>query len=300
LRGRTIAIVQGEGAIISGPPETGIFANQDVMNSDRIAEALLEASEDDDVAAIVFRVSSPGGSVVASDQILTALRTARERGKPIVVSMGEVAASGGYYVSTYANEIVASPSTITGSIGVVGGKLIIGPAIDHYLSTNTETITVGSPMVEMFTSERPFNQAERAAFAGFIDRAYNGFLALVAEGRGMTPEAVRAVAGGRVWTGRQALERGLVDHLGGFSVAVGRARALAGIAEDDRVQLRFYPAPENPFESLERLFGTSAESAEALVRLNAALSDPRLQRALEAVREEDANVRARAETIDVR
>jgi protease-4 len=300
VRGRIIAVVQGEGAIVSGPEEEGFFSDEEAMNSDRIARALLEASEDEDVAAIVFRVSSPGGSVVASDQILTALRTARERGKHVVVSMGEVAASGGYYVSAYADEIVASPSTITGSIGVIGGKLIIGPAIDHYLSTNTETITVGSPLVEMFTSERPFNQAERAAFAAFIDRAYTGFLGLVAEGREMTPEAVRAVAGGRVWTGQQALERGLVDHLGGFSVAVARARALAGIAEDDRVQLRIYPAPENPFESLERLFGVSAEGAQALVRLNAALSDPRVQQALDALREEDANIRARADAIEVR
>jgi protease-4 len=153
--GRVIAVVQGEGAIVSGPEEHDIFSDESAMNSDRIAEALLEASEDEDVAAIVFRVSSPGGSVVASDQILAALRTAQERGKRVVVSMGDVAASGGYYVSAYADEIVASPSTITGSIGIFGGKLIIGPAFDHYLSTNTETVTVGSPMVEMLSAPLP-------------------------------------------------------------------------------------------------------------------------------------------------
>ncbi len=298
--GRVIAVVQGEGAIVSGPTEDGLFGEDTVMNSDKIAEALLEASEDENVAAIVFRVSSPGGSVVASDQILAALRVARERGKKIVVSMGEVAASGGYYVSAEADEIVASASTITGSIGVLGGKLIIGPAFDHYLSTNTETVTVGSPMVEMFTSERPFNQAERAAFAGFIDRAYTGFLNLVAEGREMTPEQVRAIAGGRVWTGQQALERRLVDHIGGFSVAVARARALAGIAEDARVQLRYYPEQENPFEALSTLFGASSESAEGLARLNAALSDPRMRRVLAAMREEEAGVRADSEAPTVR
>lgn len=298
--GRVIAVVQGEGAIVSGPEETDIFSDESAMNSDRIAEALLEASEDDDVAAIVFRVSSPGGSVVASDQILAALRTAQERGKRIVVSMGDVAASGGYYVSAYADEIVASPSTITGSIGVLGGKLIIGPAFDHYLSTNTETITVGSPMVEMFTTERPFNQAERAAFAGFIDRAYSQFLSLVAEGREMPVDRVRAIAGGRVWTGQQAREIGLVDHLGGFQVAVQRARALAGIDEDARVQLRFYPAAESPFEAFGKLFGASEESVEALVRLNAVLSDPRFARAMAALREEDANVRADSEAPRIR
>lgn len=298
--GRTIAVVQGEGAIMSGPDEGGgVFSDESIFNSDRIAEALLEASENDDVAAIVFRVSSPGGSVVASDQILAALRTARERGKHVVVSMGDVAASGGYYVSAYADEIIASPSTITGSIGVVGGKLIIGPAIEHYFSTNTETISVGSPMINGFTSERPFTPAEREAFAGFIDRAYTQFIGLVAEGREMTPEQVRAVAQGRVWTGQQALDRGLVDHLGGFHFAVQRARALAGIAEDDRVTLRFYPAEQNPFESLGRLFGASAESVQTLARLNAVLSDPRTQQALEALREEDANVRAEVDRFSV-
>jgi protease-4 len=297
--GRVIAVVQGEGPIISGPSQDGFFGEESMMNSDRIAQALLDASEADNVAAIVFRVSSPGGSVVASDQILAALRTAKERGKHIVVSMGDVAASGGYYVSAYADEIVASPSTITGSIGVVGGKLIIGPAFDYYFSTNTETITIGSPLVEAFTSERPFNQAERAAFSAMIDRMYAGFIGLVAEGRRMTPEQVRAVAGGRVWTGQQALEHGLVDHLGGFSVAIARARALAGIAEDDRVQLRFYPAPESPFEAFSSLFGASGESVEALMRINAALSDPRVREVLAAMREEDANVRAEAETVTI-
>ncbi len=298
--GRVIAVVQGEGAIVSGPVEDGFFSDEQAMNSDRIARALLDASEDENVAAIVFRVSSPGGSVVASDQILAALRTARERGKHVVVSMGEVAASGGYYVSAYADEIVASPSTITGSIGVVFGKLIIGPAFEHYLSSNTETITVGSPMVEGFTSERPFNQAERAAIDASIDRTYQEFLGLVAEGREIAPEQVRAMAGGRVWTGQQALERRLVDHLGGFQVAIGRARALAGIAEDARVQLRFYPAEENPFEAFGRLFGASAESVHTLARLNAVLSDPRAQRAIEALETDNASIRAEAESLEIR
>jgi protease-4 len=297
--GPVIAVVQGEGAIVSGPESHDIFSDESAMNSDVIAQALLDASEDENVRAIVFRVSSPGGSVVASDQILAALRTAKERGKHIVVSMGDVAASGGYYVSAYADEIIASPSTITGSIGVVGGKLIIGPAFDYYLSTNTETITVGSPMVEMFSTNRGFNQAERAAFSGFIDRAYQQFIGLVAEGREMTPEQVRAVAQGRVWTGQQALERGLVDQLGGFSVAVARARALAGIEEGERVQLRYYPTAENPFEAFGSLFGASSESVEALVRINAALSDPRMQRMMATMREEDANVRAETDRFTV-
>jgi protease-4 len=297
--GRVIAVVHGEGAIVSGPEEHDLFGDDSLFNSDRIAQALLDAAEDEDVAAIIFRVSSPGGSVVASDQILAALRTARERGKKVVVSMGDVAASGGYYVSAEADEIIASPSTITGSIGVVGGKLILGPAFDHYLSTNTETITVGSPMVEMFTTERGFNQAERAAFAGFIDRAYQDFIGLVAEGRDLSREQVREAAQGRVWTGAQALERRLVDRLGGFQVAVARARELAGIEADARVQLRYFPAQDNPFDSLGKVFGVSSEAAEGLMRLNAVLSDPRTQRAMAALREEDAGVRADSQRLDI-
>jgi protease-4 len=292
--------VQGEGAIVSGPEEHSLFGGDTQMNSDRVARALLDASNDANVKAIVFRVSSPGGSVVASDQILAALRTARERGKKVVVSMGEVAASGGYYVAAEADEIIAEPTTITGSIGVLGGKLIIGPAMEHYLSAHTDRITVGSPYVTMFSSDTPFSPAERAAFAGFIDRAYADFQGIVARGRHMTVEQVHAVAGGRVWTGQQALERHLVDHLGGFSVAVARARALAGIAQNSQVQLRFYPESENPFKAFGQLFGASSESAESMARVAAVLADPRVQRSLAAMREEDANVRAESQHVDIR
>ncbi|HWA00260.1 MAG TPA: signal peptide peptidase SppA [Caulobacterales bacterium] len=298
--GPVIAVVQGEGAIVSGPEEHDLFSDDQNMNSDIVSRALLEASEDNDVKAIVFRVSSPGGSVVASDQILNALRTARQRGKKVVVSMGEVAASGGYYVSAEADEIIAEPTTITGSIGVLGGKLIIGPAMEHYLSAHTETLQVGSPLVTMFSSDSGFTPAQRAAFAGFIDRAYAQFIALVANGRHMSVEQAHAVAHGRVWTGQQALERHLVDRLGGFSDAVARARELAGIDANARVQLKFYPEVKNPFAAIGRLFGASADEAEALARLNAALSDPRVARALAAMREEDAGVRAQAQHIEVR
>lgn len=298
--GPVIAVVQGEGPIVTGEAEPTIFGDDPMMMSDTISEALLDAARDENVRAIIFRVSSPGGSVVASDQILAALRTARERGKIVVVSMGEVAASGGYYVSTHANEIIASPTTITGSIGVVSGKLIIGDALEHYLSANTETISMGSPLVNMYSADRPFNQAERAAHAATVDRMYAQFIALVADGRGMQPAQVREVARGRVWTGQQALERGLVDYLGGFSVALARARELAGIEADAHVQLRFYPQEQNPFESFSRLFSTTGESVQALVRLNQMLSDPRMVRAMRAIREEEAGVRAEAAPMTVR
>jgi len=272
--GPVIAVVTGEGAIVSGPNEVSPFGDTSVMNSDVVAEALLDAADDDAVRAIVFRVSSPGGSVVASDQILHALRTAQERGKKVVVSMGEVAASGGYYVAADADEIVANATTITGSIGVFGGKVVIGPALEHYASIRSDAMSVGSPLVSMFSAERGFSNAERAAFAGFIDRAYQDFLQLVANGRGLTVAQAREAARGRVWTGQQAVSNRLVDHIGGFEVALTRARALAGLDADTQVQLRFYPTRKTPFEQFEALFGASAESARALAVIAQVASDP--------------------------
>ena len=297
-RGPVIAVVQGEGEIVSGLPDDSPFAST-VMNSDSVARAILDAAEDEDVRAIVFRVSSPGGSVVASDQILHAIRTAQEAGKRVVVSMGPVAASGGYYVSASADEIVANRTTITGSIGVVGAKITFGPALDHYFSVRTETVEVGSELSDWFSPARPFSQAERAAFAGMIDRMYTSFVGLVAEGRDLTPEQAREVAKGRVWTGEQALERRLVDHIGGFMVAVDRAKALAGIEADQQVQLRFFPEQLTPVQELQRFLGASGQTAEAGARLNAALSDPRIARALDAIARDEDESAAQARTHDM-
>jgi protease-4 len=298
--GKTIAVVMGEGEILGGTGEDSFFGDEQLMLGDDVAKALLEASEDEDVRAIIFRVSSPGGSVVASDQILAALRTARERGKPIIVSMGEVAASGGYYVSAEANEIVASPTTITGSIGVVGGKIVLGPAAEHYFSARSDAIVVGSPLVTMFSADAPFTPAGRTAFSSFIDRAYQEFMARVAAGRRLTVAQVREIARGRVWTGAQAKERRLVDHLGGFSTALARARAFARIGADERVNLKFYPTQKSPFEELRELFGASTETARAAVVLGAFLGDDRVEALLRATREDNARMRARMEDIEVR
>ena len=298
--GSVIAVVQGEGQIISGIPDSGPFSDV-AMNSDIVARALIDAAEDEDVAAIVFRVSSPGGSVVASDQILHALRYAREQGKRVVVSMGDVAASGGYYVSAEADEIVANPLTITGSIGVVGARLTFGSALEHYLSVRTDTVSVGSPLHNWFTSSRPFTDAERQAFGTMIDRMYGEFMGLVAAGRGLTAEETRAVAQGRVWTGQQAQERRLVDHLGGFRTAVARAKALANIGEDERVELRFYPAQLTPWEEIQELLGGGATTAQALVRLTRVLSDPEVASALAQVEaQRQTPLQARAQDVEVR
>lgn len=299
-RAAVIAVVSGEGEIINGPVESSPFSDSQMMVSDEITAAFEEASEDEDVRAIIFRVSSPGGSPAASDQILAALRAARAAGKKVVVSMGEVAASGGYYVSAEADEIVASQSTITGSIGVYGGKLVLGPMFEHYFSAHTEAISVGSPNVRMLNSDEPFTQAERAAYAGVIDGIYETFRARVAAGRNLTPDQVRQVARGRVWTGEQARARGLVDHIGGFATAITRARALAEIAENERTELRFFPAQRSPFEELQELFGASAESARAAAVLGALMGDERLSALIRAAREDDGFAHTRAETLTIR
>jgi protease-4 len=240
--------------------------------------------------------------VVASDQILNALRTAKAAGKKIIVSMGDVAASGGYYVSAEADEIVANPTTITGSIGVVGAHLAFGEAMDHYLSVQTDSIGIGSPLHNWFTTSRPFTPAERQAFSGMIDRMYGDFMGLVAAGRGLTAEQTREVAQGRVWTGAQAVPRHLVDHLGGFRVAVARAKALAQIGEDQDVELRFFPAQLTPWEELQDFFGGgSSASVQSLVRLGRVLSDPHVAAALERVSaEERSPAQARAADTRVR
>lgn len=298
--GPVIAVVTGEGAIVSGRNETSPFGEAAIMNGDVVARALLDAGEADDVEAILFRVSSPGGSVVASDQILNALRIARANGKEVVISMGEVAASGGYYVSAEADEIVALATTVTGSIGVVGGKIVLGPALEHYASVRTETLTTGSPVLGLGSADRPFTPAERAAFAASIDRAYQDFLALVARGRRMSVAQVREVARGRVWTGEQAKERGLVDHIGGFDVAVSRAKALAGIEAETRVQLRYYPTPRSAFEQLQAIFGGGTDAAEALAAVAFIARDPQIVEALAALRSPEARLRAEAPDMRVR
>lgn len=290
--GPVIAVVSGEGEIVSGPDKNSAFGNDQQMNGDTIAKAILDAARDKDVKAIVFRVSSPGGSVVASDQIWHAVKTAQQRGKKVVVSMGAYGASGGYYVAAGADEIVAWPTTITGSIGVLGGKVVVGDALTYYLSAHTEAVQVGSPVANFFSSSHPFTNAENAAFAAFIDRAYADFIKLVADGRHLTVEQAHEVAHGRVWTGEQALSRKLVNTMGGLEVAIDRAKALAGIKADASVTLKAYPAQENPFEALSDLFGMSAQSARATAVMAGVLGDERVAGALREALDERRGLRS--------
>ena len=181
-----------------------------------------------------MRINSPGGGAIASDLIWREVVLAGEE-KPVVASMSDLAASGGYYVAMPADVIVAQPGTLTGSIGVVGGKLALGGALEK-LGVSVEAVSAGR-MAEMNSFATPYSEAARERVQQQIDAFYEEFLARAAEGRGMTRDAVHAVAQGRVWTGRQARDIGLIDELGGMDAAVAAAKRLAGIDADREVTL---------------------------------------------------------------
>ena len=235
-----VAVVTVAGPIVSGSggPQLSPFGNRSV-GGDTIAAALREAASDDDVAAIVLRVDSPGGSVTGSETIWRAVQQAREAGKPVVASMGAVAASGGYYISAGTDAIVANPGTITGSIGVVTGKLVARGLKDR-LGVGTDTVRTGAN-ADAWSINAPFTAEQQGQVETEADLFYNDFVARVAQGRNLSTEAVDAVARGRVWTGSDAAERGLVDELGGLRTAVRRAKVLAGLDPDAQVRTVSYP-----------------------------------------------------------
>ncbi|WP_373202601.1 signal peptide peptidase SppA [Mycobacterium marinum] len=236
----TIAVVSVEGPIVNGRggPQ-GLPLGPSSAGGDTIASALREVAADDEVSAIVLRVDSPGGSVTASETIWREVQRARDRGKPVVASMGSIAASGGYYVSMGADAIVANPGTITGSIGVITGKLVVRDLKDR-LGVGSETLRTNAN-ADAWSIDAPFTDEQRARREAEADMFYTDFVERVARGRNLRTEDVDAVARGRVWTGADALERGLVDELGGFRTAVRRAKVLAGLDEDTEVRLVGYP-----------------------------------------------------------
>jgi protease IV len=235
----TIAVVTVAGPIVSGRGGSRLPFGSSNAGGDTIAAALREAAHDDSVSAIVLRVDSPGGSVTASETIWREVKKARERGKPVVASMGAVAASGGYYVSMCADAIVANPGTITGSIGVVTGKLVARELKDR-LGVGSDAVRTNAN-ADAWSVNAPFTPEQHAQVEAEADLFYNDFVQRVAQGRHLSVEAVDAVARGRVWTGADALDRGLVDELGGLRAAVRRAKVLAGLDEDAKVRLVSYP-----------------------------------------------------------
>jgi protease-4 len=233
-----IAVIEAIGSIHVGHARPVGGGRQ--IGSDTLGAALRAAAKDPDVAGVVLRVDSPGGSAVASDSIRRDVLQVRAAGKPVVASMASVAASGGYYISMPCDRILAVPGTVTGSIGVLAGKLVMREALGR-IGINQELIA-GSPRAAMLSLLTPFDEDEWAVLDAWLDRIYDDFTAKAASDRGMAIEDLRAVAKGRVWTGADALERGLVDRLGGFGDAVAEVCALIGTDVRD-VEVASFPKP---------------------------------------------------------
>ena len=275
-----IAIVGGEGPIVTGGGSGDFFSSSAEFASDTIAAALLEAGRNERVKAIVFRVDSPGGSPTASDQIWNAVKMVQEMDKPVVVSMGTYAASGGYYVSTGADWIIANKGTLTGSIGIFGGKLAIADGL-RQIGINTSEISVGGPFAGAMTTIDTFSDTEREMLHAWLKRGYDRFTSLVAEGRGMSVENVDKIARGRVWTGEDALEVGLVDQIGGLVDAISKARDLADIPADEKSRIMFYPVPQGGIPGFGPMAEASAEDLGTLARAAEILEDSRIQALIE-------------------
>ena len=265
-----IGVVSAEGDITTGPGGASVGSQN--INADDVADALYAAANDKSVKAIVFRESSPGGSDTASEEILAAVRAAKAI-KPVVVSMGTYGASGGYWIASEASAIVAEPTTLTGSIGVFGGKFVIGPALAKF-GVDMRDISVGGQYADADSPSAEFTPQQRAAFAGSVDKVYAGFIQRVSDGRHLTPDRVREIAKGRVWTGAQAKDLGLIDEVGGFYQAVDKAKSLAGLGSQ-QVRLKAVTARRSPFEAIQHAFGMADASLHTLSAAVEVLNDPR-------------------------
>lgn len=237
--GAQIALIYGTGLISRTGSGAGALTNKTQFTARAIERAFDAAVRDKAVRAIVLRIDSPGGSATASETIWREVVRARDSGKPIIVSMGDVAASGGYYVAAPADKIVAEPATLTGSIGVLGGKIILGGLFEK-LGITTDSVQRGAN-ADMFSITQDFSAQGRQALADELDNTYRGFKAHVAAGRHLTADAVEAAAKGRVWTGEDALRLGLVDALGGYDTAFALARRAANLPSDAPIDIVVYP-----------------------------------------------------------
>ncbi len=241
-KGHTIALIHGVGNITRGESQYSALNGSSNMGSDTVAAAFRTAVDDSNVEAILFRIDCNGGSYVASDTVLREVIRARDAGKPVIVSMGNVAASGGYFVAVEADKIVAQPGTITASIGVLGGKLVTAGMWEK-IGLSWDSVETSSN-ASMWSATHDYTDQGWARHSAWLDRVYEDFTAKVAAGRSLPLERVQEIAKGRVWTGVQAKELGLVDALGGYTVALDLAREAAGLAADAPINLRSFPAPK--------------------------------------------------------
>lgn len=275
-QGATIALIYGTGLIRRGesgyePLLTGL-----TMGSETVAKALRAAAEDKDVKAVLFRINSGGGSYVASDTIWREVVRAREAGKPVIVSMGDVAGSGGYFVAMAADRIVAQPATLTGSIGVVSGKLLTSD-LWQKLGVDWDSLST-SANATFWNSRQDYTEAEWVRLQAWLDQVYQDFTEKAAQGRQLSVAQLQTAAGGRVWTGEDAKALGLIDELGGFPVALRLARQLAGLDPDAAIRLKLFPKEKSALHRLlaQQLAGRENEAAGALLRQTFATIEPAL------------------------
>ncbi|HUN81567.1 MAG TPA: signal peptide peptidase SppA [Phycisphaerae bacterium] len=247
-----IAVVYVEGPISGGEAEPSLFGGSTGAHSDTIRKAIAQATADKKVKALILRVDSPGGSAIASDVICEATKRFKKTGRPFVVSMGNVAGSGGYYVSCLGDTIFAEPNTITGSIGVVGGKMVTKGVWD-WLGISMHEYKRGRH-ADIMNTNRRFSDDERQVVMRMMNRVYDEFKSRVVEGRGKKIKGeLEPLAGGRVYTGKQALDIGLVDKLGGFADAIKHTASEADLGTD--YELRVFPKPRNFMDILAEAFG---------------------------------------------
>ena len=254
--GPKIGVVYAVGGIVTG--ESGTSIQGEMMGSDTVSRAIKDAADDAAVRAIIFRIDSPGGSALASDLVWRATQQARQK-KPVIVSMSDVAASGGYYVAAGGSRIVAQPGTLTGSIGVVFARANIKGLLTR-LGINTETIS-RAPFATLEDVTTPLSPEGRAKLVTEMDHIYDIFVDRVAAGRNLTWARVNDIGRGRVWTGAQAKENGLVDELGGFMAATQAAKTAAGIDAKQEVELVYYPRRKSLLERISEALG-SGKSAD--------------------------------------
>lgn len=243
-----IGVIYASGTIVSGRSSYDPL-NGPVLGSDTLVHHIRDARRDRSLRAVVLRIDSPGGSTVASDVIWRELTLLTEGpgARPLIVSMSDLAASGGYYLAMAGDAIVAQPGTLTGSIGVFGGKYVVAGTLEK-LGANMEATSEGAH-AQMLSPARPFSDEERDLLQASMQRFYDRFVERVAEARQTTPAKIDQIAQGRVWTGAQARDRGLVDRLGGLSTALQMARERAGLARDAAIELVVFP-PKRPWYEL--------------------------------------------------
>lgn len=257
-----VALIYVVGAIMPDDVHSSVMIGGPVASAETIAPAILEAKDDEDIKAIVIRVDSPGGSPSASESILRAVEQAKEEGKLVIVSMGSAAASGGYWVSAYADQIFALPHTLTGSIGVVGGKIYL-KELWKKLGINWEEVTWGDNAT-IWSVNQPFSQTEQERISIMLDHVYDSFVERVSKGRDMDIESVEKLAKGRVWTGQQAQENGLVDQLGGLASALEYTAKELGLSSANDLDIIIMPKPKTPMEKVIDLLSQQVKIQDSL------------------------------------